>query len=132
MMYEATDRDETSNSSKLNWRQYPVEPSARVTVSSMPSGFTSPANSGLTKSLGLPISQPAGWTDTKVREYLERHYHRPSDDFKTVVVDMAGSLQFANFVRAMTTSLATGRRPDWNDRAEFTRQYTGEQRPRCR
>ena len=78
------------------------------------------------------VDQPAGWADTKVREYLERHYHRPSDDFKTVVVDMAGSLQFANFVRAMTTSLATGRRPDWNDRTEFTRLYTGEQRPRCR
>jgi Zn-dependent M28 family amino/carboxypeptidase len=78
------------------------------------------------------VDQPPGWTDARVREYLERHYHRPSDDFKTVVVDLAGSLQFANFIRATASALATGRRPDWNDRTEFSRLYTGDQKPRCR
>jgi hypothetical protein len=32
---------------------------------------------------------------TWLKEYLATHYHRSSDDYATVVVDLAGALQYA-------------------------------------
>ena len=58
--------------------------------------------------------------DAKVKEYLDRHYHRPSDDYETVVMDLEGSRQFAEFIRDVTISVAnTVERPRWNRGSEF-------------
>jgi len=58
--------------------------------------------------------------DAKVREYLDRHYHRPSDDYETVVMDLEGSRQFAEFIRDVTISVANAaERPRWNRGVEF-------------
>ena len=58
--------------------------------------------------------------DAKVKEYLDRHYHRPSDDYETVVMDLEGSRQFAEFIRDVTISVANAaERPRWNRGAEF-------------
>ena len=62
------------------------------------------------------------WVDAKVKEYLERHYHRPSDDYATVVLDLDGAKQYADFVRDVTTAVASDpARPEWKPRAEFAR-----------
>lgn len=66
--------------------------------------------------------RPAGWTDARVNEYMARHYHQPSDEYDTVVVDLAGAVQYAAYVRAVTTAVATARaRPAWRKGAEFSR-----------
>lgn len=63
-----------------------------------------------------------GWVDAKVKEYLDRHYHRPSDDYATVVLDLDGAKQYADFVRAVATAVASDpARPEWKARAEFAR-----------
>lgn len=73
--------------------------------------------------LGMQTAdRPAGWTEARVREYLERDYHRPSDNYETVVVDMRGSQQYAEFVRDVTIAVAnTNERPQWLVGAEFNR-----------
>lgn len=66
--------------------------------------------------------RPAGYIDGKVDEYLQRHYHRPSDEYETVVVDLAGVVQFANFIRDVTIDVANARtRPEWLPGSEFQR-----------
>jgi hypothetical protein len=66
--------------------------------------------------------RPAGFVDAKVTEYLERHYHRPSDEYDTVVVDLAGAVQFAEFLRDVTISVANAaERPAWLTGSEFQR-----------
>ncbi|MBC7790752.1 MAG: M28 family peptidase [Anaerolineae bacterium] len=68
------------------------------------------------------VGKPAGFTDAKVKEYLDVHYHRPSDDYDTVVLDLEGAKQFAEFVRDVTISVANGaERPTWLKGAEFQR-----------
>ena len=68
------------------------------------------------------VGHPAGWTDGKVKEYMEQHYHRPSDDYETVVFDLAGSRQLALFTRDLTIAVARARsRPKWLPGAEFSR-----------
>lgn len=66
--------------------------------------------------------RPAGWVDERVKEYLAKHYHRPSDDWETTVVDLAGTVQMTEFVRDIATAVAraTGR-PQWNAGGEFAR-----------
>ena len=69
------------------------------------------------------VGHPAGWTDGKVKEYMEQHYHRPSDDYETVVFDLAGSRQLALFTRDLTIAVARARsRPKWLPGAEFSRE----------
>ncbi len=66
--------------------------------------------------------RPAGYIDAKVEDYLQRHYHRPSDEYDTVVVDLAGVVQFAEFVRDVTIDVANApERPEWNAGSEFQR-----------
>jgi hypothetical protein len=66
--------------------------------------------------------RPAGWVDARVKEYLATHYHRPSDDYETVVVDLAGAVQFAEYVREVTIAVARAAgRPTWNRGGEFAR-----------
>ena len=70
--------------------------------------------------------QPAGFVDGKVEEYLQRHYHRPSDEYDTVVVDLAGAVQFAEFVRDVTIDVANApTRPEWLPGSEFRRLPAG-------
>jgi hypothetical protein len=72
------------------------------------------------------VGREPSWTDAKVKEYLERHYHKPGDEFATVVVDLRGSLQLATFVRDVTISVArTPQRPEWLPRTEFQRWSVG-------
>jgi len=79
--------------------------------------------------LGTDVAgRPAGWTDARVREYLERHYHRPSDEYDTVVVDLNGARQLAEFVRDVTIAVAgAAERPQWLAGAEFARPIGGPQ-----
>lgn len=66
--------------------------------------------------------QPAGFVDGKIKEYLEKHYHRPSDDYETVVIDLRGAVQYAHFVRDVTIAVARVKgRPEWLKGAEFQR-----------
>jgi len=65
---------------------------------------------------------PAGATKARADEYLAKHYHRPSDEYDTVVVDMRGSQQYAKFVRDVAIAVAnTPERPQWLRGAEFSR-----------
>ncbi len=68
------------------------------------------------------VGRPPGWTDTRVQEYLTTQYHRPSDDYQTVVVDIAGSLQLAEFSLDLTRAVARDPgRPEWLPGSEFQR-----------
>jgi hypothetical protein len=60
--------------------------------------------------------------DERVKAYLAEHYHRPSDEYDTVVVDLAGAVQFAEYVREVTIAVARAAgRPTWNRGGEFAR-----------
>ena len=67
------------------------------------------------------VGMPAGFVDAKVKEYLEKHYHQPSDEYETVALSLEGSRQFAEFVRDVTIAVANGPKPAWLPRAEFQR-----------
>lgn len=68
------------------------------------------------------VGQAPGYVDEKVKEYLTTHYHRPSDDYETVVLDLDGSRQYAEFVRDVTIAVANASdRPKWNPGGEFKR-----------
>lgn len=58
--------------------------------------------------------------DSAVADYLRNHYHRPSDEYETVVRGLEGARQFAEFVRDVTISVANQQeRPAWNPGSEF-------------
>jgi hypothetical protein len=62
------------------------------------------------------------WVEAKVQDYLDHHYHQPSDDDATVVLDLEGAKQFAEFVRNVASAVAGGaRRPEWKAGGEFSR-----------
>ena len=67
------------------------------------------------------VGMSAGFVDAKVKEYLEKHYHQPSDEYETVALSLEGSRQFAEFVRDVTIAVANGPKPAWLPRAEFQR-----------
>ncbi|MGE0552124.1 MAG: M28 family peptidase [Gemmatimonadales bacterium] len=68
------------------------------------------------------VGRPEGWTDGRVKEYIERQYHRPSDDYETVVVDIEGARQLAEFTRRVTSAVARAPEgPAWLPGAEFSR-----------
>lgn len=70
------------------------------------------------------------WTDSLVTEYLQKHYHRPSDDYATVAIDLRGARQFAEFLRDVTIAVARDpKRPEWLPGAEFRRD--GEETARA-
>jgi peptidase M28-like protein len=59
---------------------------------------------------------------TRAHEYLNSQYHQPSDEYDRVVMDMAGSKQFAEFVRDVAIAVAnTDARPEWLTGVEFQR-----------
>jgi Zn-dependent M28 family amino/carboxypeptidase len=66
------------------------------------------------------VGRPKGWVDEKVKDYLANHYHRPSDEYANVVVDLDGVVQLAEFVRDVTSIVARARtRPAWLRHSEF-------------
>lgn len=68
------------------------------------------------------VGRPKGWTDERVKEYLEKQYHRPSDDYETVVLDIKGAQQLAEFTRELTSAIARAPgRPQWLPGSEFQR-----------
>jgi hypothetical protein len=68
------------------------------------------------------VGASRAFVDEKVKEYLDQHYHQPSDEYDTVVLDLEGSRQFAEFVRNVTIEVANDRRrPEWLPGAEFQR-----------
>jgi hypothetical protein len=62
------------------------------------------------------------YVDSMVKVYLDQHYHRPSDEYQTVAIDLEGSRQFAEFVRDVAIAVANNDRPpSWRAGAEFQR-----------
>ncbi len=65
------------------------------------------------------------FVDAKVKEYMSQHYHRPSDEYAIVVLDLAGSRQFADFAGRVAIAVASApARPRWLPGAEFQRPAT--------
>ena len=66
------------------------------------------------------VGRPERFVLDKIQEYLDKHYHRPSDEYDAVVVDLGGAAQYATFVYEVAMSVAnTTARPTWNVGAEF-------------
>ena len=67
-------------------------------------------------------NHPAGWTKVRSDEYLKKHYHKPSDNFDTVVLDLGGALQLAEITRDLIIAVAKAKeRPYWIQGSEFSR-----------
>lgn len=78
------------------------------------------------------VGVPAGWVDSKVKEYLERRYHRPGDEYANVVLDLNGAKEFADFVRDVTIAIANApARPQWSRGAEFRRPTDSRSERTC-
>lgn len=68
------------------------------------------------------VNRAPGFIDARVREYLQQHYHRPSDEYDKVVLDLEGTRQFAEFIRDVTIAVANADdRPQWRAGTEFQR-----------
>jgi hypothetical protein len=68
------------------------------------------------------IDHPPGWSKAKSAEYIERHAHQPSDDYATVVLDLRGVLQIAEFTRDLIIQVAQAKeRPQWLSGSEYSR-----------
>ena len=81
------------------------------------------SHSGTVGALGTDaVGAAPGYVNAKVKEYLTKHYHQPSDEYETVVLDLKGARQFAEFVRDVTIAVANDQtRPSWLPGAEFER-----------
>lgn len=67
------------------------------------------------------FGRPAGWGSAQEEEYTSKHYHQPSDEYRSDF-DMAGAAQLAQIVLDFGTSLANSAIvPAWNANAEFHR-----------
>jgi hypothetical protein len=78
------------------------------------------------------VGMSHGFVDAKVKEYLDRHYHQPSDDYQTAVLDLEGSKQFTEFVRDVTIAVANDPRPpSWLPSAEFQRPRKAVESKHC-
>jgi hypothetical protein len=63
---------------------------------------------------------------------LDRHYHKPSDEYQTVALDLEGSKQFAEFVRDVAIAVANDSAPpSWLPGAEFQRSKERRTANRC-
>jgi Zn-dependent M28 family amino/carboxypeptidase len=62
------------------------------------------------------------YVDSMVKVYLDQHYHKPSDEYQTVALNLEGSRQFADFVRDVAIAVANDSAPPrWLRGAEFQR-----------
>jgi Zn-dependent M28 family amino/carboxypeptidase len=72
------------------------------------------------------------YVDSMVKDYLDRHYHKPSDEYQTVALDLEGSKQFAEFVRDVAIAVANDSAPpSWLPGAEFQRSKERRTANRC-
>jgi hypothetical protein len=72
------------------------------------------------------------YVDSMVKDYLERHYHKPSDEYQTVALNLEGSKQFAEFVRDVTIAVANDpTSPTWLPGTEFQRSKDKRTANRC-
>jgi hypothetical protein len=68
------------------------------------------------------IGHPKGWVEMKANEYLKQNYHRPSDEYGVVALDLAGSKQLAEFTRDVAVAVGTNKElPRWLENSEFSR-----------
>lgn len=76
------------------------------------------------------VGRPTDWADQRAKEYMQLQYHRPSDDYETVVADITGAQQMAEFTRDLTSMIARAPgRPTWLPGSEF--QRGGSSASRC-
>jgi hypothetical protein len=70
-----------------------------------------------------PVTGSKQFVDAKVKEYLEQHYHQPSDQWGTLnPLNLEGSKQFAEYVRDVTIAVANdSAMPQWLPGGEFQR-----------
>jgi Peptidase family M28 len=72
------------------------------------------------------------YVDSMVKDYLGRHYHKPSDEYQTVALSLEGSKQFAEFVRDVAIAVANDPTPPkWLPGAEFQRSKERRAGTRC-
>ena len=72
------------------------------------------------------------YVDSMVKDYLERHYHQPSDEYQTVALNLEGSKQFAEFVRDVAIAIANDPTPpSWLPGSEFQRRRNRETSTHC-
>ena len=71
-----------------------------------------------------PVKGSKQFVDAKVKEYLEHHYHQPSDQWGTLnPLNLEGSKQYAEYVRDVTIAVANdSRMPQWLPGGEFQRR----------
>src|SRR3954447_14990044 len=71
-----------------------------------------------------PVQGSKQFVDAKVKEYLEQHYHQPSDQWGTLKpLNLEGSKQFAEYVRDVTIAVANdATMPQWLPGGEFQRR----------
>src|SRR3954469_6287519 len=63
------------------------------------------------------------YVDAKVKEYLDQHYHRPSDEYETINPNLEGSRQYAEYVRDVAIAVANdSAAPRWLPGGEFQRR----------
>jgi hypothetical protein len=63
------------------------------------------------------------YVDSMVKVYLDQHYHKPSDEYQTVALNLEGSRQFADFVRDVAIAVANDPAPPrWLPGAGFQRK----------
>jgi hypothetical protein len=79
-----------------------------------------------------PVTGSKQFVDAKVKEYLEQHYHQPSDQWGTLnPVNLEGSKQFAEYVRDVTIAVANdSAMPQWLPGGEFQRK-SGTKPKKC-
>ncbi len=72
----------------------------------------------------VPVQGTKQFVDAKVKEYLEQHYHQPSDQWGTLnPLNLEGSKQFAEYVRDVTIAVANdSAMPQWLPGGEFQRR----------
>ncbi|WP_448502502.1 M28 family peptidase [Sphingomonas sp.] len=67
---------------------------------------------------------PGGPGARATAEFLDRHYHQPSDDMK-LPFDWQAARRFVSLNRRLVAALANGPRPTWNDGDFFGAMYGG-------
>ena len=79
-----------------------------------------------------PVNGSKEYVDAKVKEYLEKHYHQPSDDYQTINPNLEGSRQYAEFVRDVAVAVANdSAAPTWLPGGEFQREQRIAPKGKC-
>jgi Zn-dependent M28 family amino/carboxypeptidase len=74
------------------------------------------------------VGKPAGYGEGKVNEYIERDYHKVSDEVKPDW-DLSGAVEDLRLIHDIAWRLAETRRPpQWNPKSEFKAARDGQMR----